>query len=216
MPCARKTRQKSVGGERNPNDSKKVYSSACCGSTEESSLLFFTVSDKQTDPKSTCSLCSHGYLATITAKLATMSQHDVELMVSKSPGNQMGILIEVSSVILATFIPILENLQDMQRLSGLPFRQWIVPDRLGHQDEAPNVVPPPLYARDTSFKFSLKSILKDSSHDFLISPNSSPTDAEIIDKLTTRTELDRGQCEALMAALTREFALTQGPPGTVR
>jgi hypothetical protein len=137
-------------------------------------------------------------------------------MISKSPGNQIGILIEVPGVILATFIPILENLQDMQRLSRLPFRQWIVPDRLGHHDEDTSVVPPLLYARDTKFKFSLRSILKDSSQEFLISPSSSPTDAEIIDKLATRTELDRGQCEALMAALTREFALIQGPPGTVR
>jgi hypothetical protein len=89
----------------------------------KSSLPFFTVSDKQTDPKSTHGLCSHGYLATITAWLATTSQRDVELMISKSPGNQVDILIEVPGVILATFIPILENLQDMQRLSRLPFRQ---------------------------------------------------------------------------------------------
>lgn len=129
----------------------------------KSSLLFFTVSDKQTDPKSTHGLCSHGYLAIITARLATTSQRDVELIISKSPGNQVGILIEVPGVILATFIPILENLQDMQRLSQLPFRQWIVPDRLGYQDEDTKVVPPPLYARDTKFKVSLKSISKDSS-----------------------------------------------------
>jgi hypothetical protein len=140
----------------------------------KSSLLFFTVSNKQTDPKSTHRLCSHGYLATITARLATTSQRDVELMMSKSPGKKVGILIEVPGVILATFIPILENLQDLQRLSRLPFRQWIVPDRLGHQDEDTSVVPPPLYVRDTKFKFSLKSILKDLSQDFLISPSSSP------------------------------------------
>jgi hypothetical protein len=92
-------------------------------------------------------------------------------MISKSPGNQVDILIEVPGVILAIFIPILENLQDMQRLSRLPFRQWIVPDRLGHQEEDMSVVPPPLYARDTKFKFSLKLILKDSSQDFLINPS---------------------------------------------
>lgn len=28
------------------------------------------------------------------------------------------------------------------------------------------------------------------------------------------TELDRGQCEALVAALVREYAFIQGPPGT--
>lgn len=86
-----------------------------------SSLLFFTVSDKQTDPKNAYGLCSHDYLATTTAKLATKDQHDMELMVRKSHGDNMGFLIELSGIILATFIPILENVQRIQRLSRLPF-----------------------------------------------------------------------------------------------
>lgn len=72
---------------------------------ENLTAIFFTVSDKQTDPKST-----HGYLATITARLASTSQHDAELMISRSPSIQIGILIEIPGVILATFIPILEIL----------------------------------------------------------------------------------------------------------
>jgi hypothetical protein len=69
-----------------PNDSKKVYSSPCCAFDRgKSSLLFFTVSDKQTDPENSHGLCSPGYLGNITARLATTSQHDVELMMSKSP-----------------------------------------------------------------------------------------------------------------------------------
>lgn len=36
----------------------------------------------------------------------------------------------------------------------------------------------------------------------------------LLNKLETRTQLDRGQCQALIAALTREYAFIQGPPGT--
>jgi hypothetical protein len=95
-PYASRNRQKSGGGGRSPNDSKKVYSSACCWFDRgKISLLFFTVPDKQTDPKSFHGLCFPDYLGTITARLETTSQHDVELMICKSPGNQMVILIEV-------------------------------------------------------------------------------------------------------------------------
>ena len=88
--------EKSGGGGRSPNDSKKVYSSACCWFDRgKIPLLFFTVPDKQTDPKSSHGLCFPDYLGTITARLATTSQHDVELMICNSPGNQMVILIEV-------------------------------------------------------------------------------------------------------------------------
>jgi hypothetical protein len=39
-------------------------------------------------------------------------------------------------------------------------------------------------------------------------------DVASVAELEARTSLDRGQCLALMAALTREFAFIQGPPGT--
>jgi DNA replication protein DnaC len=47
-----------------------------------------------------------------------------------------------------------------------------------------------------------------------MSPRASVDDTAIVDELEGRTELDRGQCRALIAALTREFAFIQGPPGT--
>jgi superfamily II DNA or RNA helicase len=75
-------------------------------------------------------------------------------------------------------------------------------------------IPPPLYARGLGFTFPLNSILKDKEHSISIYPSSTPDDDDLINDLETRTELDRGQCQALVAALTREFALIQGPPGT--
>jgi hypothetical protein len=62
-------------------------------------------------------------------------QHDVELIVRTSHSNNMGILIELPGVILATFIPILENFQRMQRLSQFPLRQWIVANGDGNQND---------------------------------------------------------------------------------
>jgi len=71
------------------------------------------------------------------------------------------------------------------------------------------------YARGIDFNYSLKSILTDADDsDILIDPRASTTDKELVDLVESRTSLDRGQCQALIAALTREFAQIQGPPGT--
>jgi hypothetical protein len=45
-------------------------------------------------------------------------------------------------------------------------------------------------------------------------PSSSGDDALLVAELEANTDLDHGQCLALIAALTREFAMIQGPPGT--
>jgi hypothetical protein len=215
---------------------------------KKSSLLFFTVSEKCTDPKKDHSLSSHEQNSTIVTKLATRNQIDMELMTQLSCRNVRGALIEFPGIILATFVPILENLQNMQRLSRLPFRQWILPDRITAFGQGSELldIPPPLYARDPGFVFSLDSIVKgadgglsmnprvsadeiarqdpwialleslwnDAGGRFSLDPRTSVDDVAIIDELETRTELDRGQCQALIAALTREFAFIQGPPGT--
>jgi DNA replication protein DnaC len=58
----------------------------------------------------------------------------------------------------------------------------------------------------------LKPLLNDGDDDLLIDAQMSHQD--IVDEIEDRTPLDRGQCEAVIAALTREFAFIQGPPGT--
>jgi DNA replication protein DnaC len=47
-----------------------------------------------------------------------------------------------------------------------------------------------------------------------VQPTSSSDDTTIVDTIEARTALDRGQSQALISALTREFAFIQGPPGT--
>ena len=179
----------------------------------QSSLLFLIVSEKGTDPRAPYSLSSHDHTSTIVTKLATRNQADLELLTRLSCQNTRGALIEFPGVILATFIPILENLQTMQRFSRLPFHQWILPDRLT-VSPGPLDILPPLYARGQSFYFPLDSILKEDGDRFPFSPGASIEEVATIDELEARTSLDRGQCQALMAALTREFAFIQGPPGT--
>lgn len=182
----------------------------------KSSLLFFEVSHKCTDPSKGFGLSSHGHMATITAKLATRNQNDLDKLVRLSCSRTTGLLVEFPDVLPATFVPILEGIQNMQRLSRLPFRQWILPDHVATSDDKSIVidVPPPLYARSPNFSFSLQPILKCAGDVFSIDPRSPPDDINTINELESKTNLDRGQCQALVAALTREYALIQGPPGT--
>lgn len=178
--------------------------------------LFLTVTKKSTIPELDFSLVSNKSRAIITAKLATRSSNDFESLTLLNSSSARGILVELPSVILATITPILENLQDMQRLNRLPFRQWILPDRRQFGSSATLDIPPPLYARGSRFTYSLDSILQDRSKgDLLIKTSeSSVNDVGLIDEIEQRTELDRGQSEALLAALLREFCHIQGPPGT--
>ena len=176
----------------------------------KASLLFFTVSEKCIDTRNDHGLTSDQNQATITAKLATHLETDLEMMTRLSCQKQRGLLVEFPGVLLATFVPILENLQNMQRLSRLPFRDWILPGQGTHRFD----IPPPLYASGQNFTFSLKCIMKTSEHDFSLASTASANSSTAVNVLEAQTQLDRGQCEALIAALTREFAFIQGPPGT--
>lgn len=184
----------------------------------KSSLLFFTVSLKKTDHNDPYGLSSSDN-ATVTAKPASIGDRNqlkqlIRLFHGRktSPKNW---IVEFPGVLLGTFMPILENLQHMQKFGQLPFEEWIVPKpiqpEIAKNDLQINI-PPPCYARDPDFKFDLKPILTDTGS-FFLDPVSA-ADPQIHHELQKRTSLDDGQCEALVAALTQEFALIQGPPGT--
>ena len=104
----------------------------------------------------------------------------------------------------------------MQRLSRLPFDRLIIPQQGSSNDNASTAlnILPPLYARDPNFTFSLEAILKDTIADLSMDPKLLADRPPDVNLLKARTDLDRGQCEALLAALSREFAFIQGPPGT--
>jgi hypothetical protein len=180
--------------------------------------LFLIVSNRRTDDAKDESLAKDARLATITARLTNQDQVDMETLVGLSSSKARGVLVEFPGVLPATFVPILENLQSLQRLGSLPFHDWILPDKTEHVHQAKMAdIPPPRYARNPGFAFSLKPILKKvdvGDADISIEPNSNPDNEDLINKVEAETDLDRGQCRALIAALSREFALIQGPPGT--
>lgn len=171
-------------------------------------LLFFEVTDKEVHVNKV-GLASNPNFATIHVSLATRSRSDFELMTILRCEQTTGLLIELPGVIAGTFITVLENLQNMQRQSRLPFRDWILPGE--SSDSKPLEITPPLYAQAEGFRYSLKPLLKDPDDELSINAKMSQDDQKIIDEIEKRTELDRGQCEALIAALTREFAFIQGP-----
>lgn len=178
--------------------------------------VFLTLISRDAKDEEGLDLMQNNSLLTITARLMTQDKATLELLMRTSAGQFRGILLEFPKVMPATFVPILENLQSMQRTGGIPFHQWIVP---GSHGTTPGVrvyhdIPPPLYARQTDFRFSLKTITKSPDLTLCVDTNSAHNNDNLLGEIEGNTSLDRGQCRALVAALTREFAFIQGPPGT--
>jgi len=173
-----------------------------------------TVSKKRTDTRDQSSLASHESRATVTIRLTTQAQQAVRALLRLSCDKICGVLLEFPNVLPGTFVPVFESLQGMQRHSRLPFSDWILPGRIDGSLGAKLDVPPPAYARSLAFTFPMTDILKQRAESLSVFSSSSQDDTLLISDLEERTGLDQGQCVALVAALTREFAFIQGPPGT--
>lgn len=177
-------------------------------------LLFFEVTVKSAsldqDDKNKSNLTSKKFSPSITVKLAACLQKELSLLGQLYSEKTQGILVDFHGLIPATFAPILRNLQRIQHGGELAFQQWVLPGR-NNDDDSTNI-PPPAYARGLGFVFPLNSITKDGSHRVELNPNV-PGSIDILE-LEALTGLDRGQCQGLIAALTREYTLIQGPPGT--
>lgn len=156
------------------------------------------------------SLASDRFPPSITVKLAACLQEELIFLVQVYSEKLTGILVEFHGLIPATFVPILENLQRIQREGDLAFRKWVLPGHRGEEDG--HSIPPPAYARKQGFIFPLTSITNHTADNAALDP-STPESIDTL-KLQTQTGLDYGQCQGLIAALTREYALIQGPPGT--
>lgn len=193
---------------------KGTFMCLFCYKGTETSLLFLTVTEKSTE-KGQYTLISNEYLATIKARLVSESQEEIEKLVNMYM-TKVGthVLIEIPSLILATFVPILRRLQEMYKSNHLPFRRWILSETL-NANISSGYIPPANYACGPLFSYSLKSILKNpESNDILVKPSTSIGDEKLIEQIITNTLLDRGQAEALVWALCQEFVQVQGPPGT--
>jgi hypothetical protein len=186
---------------------------------KEGSVLhhsFLVISQRNIDSKQGYGLTDRADIATITAKPTTQDNRSLRDLLKSSRDQSLGVMIEFPKVIPATFVPILENLQNMQRLSLLKFAEYIIPEPCegpSHRKVYQSVASP-LYARSNGFSFPLKPILKDKNSKLSITERASCGDDALIQDIVSKTELDVGQVKALVAALTREFAFIQGPPGT--
>ncbi|KAK8064546.1 hypothetical protein PG994_007184 [Apiospora phragmitis] len=175
-------------------------------------LLALTVSNKPLEGPSEHSLLS-AISPVFKAKLAMQGPTDVGNALRMYTEKSKGVLVELPGLIPATFSPVLENLQRMTRMGDFPFQEWIIPK----PEESPSrsrSLEPPRYARATGFSFSLDPIATGDGPPLSLSAACSSNDTSLINDLESRLALDRGQCQALVAALTQEFSLIQGPPGT--
>lgn len=156
------------------------------------------------------SLVSDRFPPSITVKLAACLQQELIFLGQLYSEKLAGILVDFHGLIPATFVPILKNLQRIQREGDLAFKRWVLPGRT--DDEDGHNITPPAYARKPGFIFPLTSITNGGADNVSLDPIT-PESIDTL-KLQTQTGLDHGQCQGLIAALTREYALIQGPPGT--
>ncbi|KAJ3528590.1 hypothetical protein NM208_g10130 [Fusarium decemcellulare] len=177
-------------------------------------ILFLKVMAKNTNqdcqhPGSIPSaLVSNDDSPSVTVKLAIWNRMSLSLLARLYTEKFEGFLVDFNGLYLNTFIPVLENLQRIQREGQISFGRWILPSAAGRQDIAP-----PLYARNPGFVFPLSCITKGWTSGLRIDPTGGIDNIDM-QELERQTGLDRGQCHGLVAALTREYALIQGPPGT--
>ncbi|CAG8027151.1 unnamed protein product [Penicillium salamii] len=175
-------------------------------------FLEITVKNPSKDQENRYKSClaSDSSPPSITVKLAACQQQELMFLAQLYTQRVTGILVDFHGMLPATFFPILQNLQRIQREGELSFQNWILPGSKNGQDD--QSIPPPAYARKPGFSFPLKSITKPGTENLALNP-AAPESIDIM-KLQVETGLDHGQCRGLIAALTREYALIQGPPGT--
>lgn len=156
-------------------------------------------------------LSSNPQKAMITLRFAGwITAADIEHVFMSIAGNTQ-VLVEFPGLLFTSFDPVLKALQQVSKTGNVPFAQWLAPspiyDYFGARSSEYVHVPPPLYMTKPGMQLSLKSVTS-RPLSFSIS------NAFLVKDLQRTTTLDHGQCEALVASLSRELALIQGPPGT--
>lgn len=169
--------------------------------------MFFTVSEKNTESQIGDSLITEsGPVISAYLTAATTMQDFMALAATFQRAN--GLLIEFPGVIPATFMPVLQNLQQLLVSRRSALLKWLLEPSSGFSGS----MRPPVYARGPGFTFDLSPIIMDPTVSLHFNPRANNTLME--ENLRRLTTLDEGQCKALLAGLSREFALIQGPPGT--
>jgi hypothetical protein len=102
-------------------------------------LLFLEVtakcSSQEQSKKEESTLVSNRHPPSITVKLATCSQQELDLLGQIYSEKIPGTLVDFHGLIPATFVPILRNLQRVQREGVLVFQKWILPGQKGDKGD---------------------------------------------------------------------------------
>ncbi|KAL8689201.1 MAG: hypothetical protein Q9224_004695, partial [Gallowayella concinna] len=114
-------------------------------------------------------------------------------------------LVEFPGVLLPTFQPTLQALQNMSQRLDLPFADYLAPEDEGAGTRS---IPPPLYTQRKDFVLDLSPL---TGGEPLTLSTQQPFDRETFNDYTN---LDEAQQTAVLHALNNSLALIQGPPGT--
>ena len=127
---------------------------------------------------------------------------NVQIMQSPQPCQA---LVEFPGILLPSFQPVLQALQNMSETLDLPFAEWIAPEK-AHQGIT--VLEPPAYARERDFAYDLEALAENESFHY------TPGQDFDHEALQAETTLDPAQQASVLHTLSSELALIQGPPGT--
>ncbi|KAI9884084.1 MAG: hypothetical protein M1823_004133 [Watsoniomyces obsoletus] len=188
-------------------------------------IIFFSVTEKpennaeqEMDPfqappsPKIRNIFSHPHRAFVLLQLVDADRADIvrALQHVMSHGLSGRRLLEFPGILLPSFRPTLQALQDMSRRADVPFADLLAPPPTHPFDDAHSHVPPPTYALQPGFRFDLSCLMTDGQRHLSLSV-AEPFDVESLRQGST---LDGTQSTALVDALSRSLALIQGPPGT--
>lgn len=152
------------------------------------------------------SLFKNAGYGTVLLSLAEWKSADV-VWITNHLGAQQSTrqsLVEFPGVLLPSFQPTLQALQQMSKTLDLPFAGIIAPD----SQTALPLLKPPTYAIRPGFVYNLDILAPETS--LTLAP-AKPFD---FTKLTNGSTLDEAQQRAIIQALSSCLAMIQGPPGT--
>ena len=137
-----------------------------------------------------------------TVVLTPIEEKDkLELQEIWSTSSSRMVLIELPNVSLVGYVSVLQALQELE------FSENAILNHISYECDPDVLSRVPEYAENPNFRFDLGHLVPGLELD-LTRLNYA------IESLHAHTTLDRTQCEAFVAGLTRKLSLIKGPPGT--
>ena len=117
-------------------------------------------------------------------------------------------LVEAGNILFESYRAVLHALKTKDAFS-LPFQKYLCPST---RPDAQLIVDRPIYAFAPRFRFDLSFLVNDEPLHLRVDDPRSVENCR--GTLSEKSSLDRSQVNALLGALTSEFACILGPPGT--